>query len=94
MNNRSVKTASHCILNWAQRLQALAQTALAHPTTTHEGVRCEEIQKISAELFSSIGSISFETTQERLSAERGYATPKVGARAAVFQNIKPLAPGT
>jgi hypothetical protein len=68
-----------------QRVQALAQTALAYEVSPFERKRCEELREISAALFAIQSTSSPETILAKLREETGYATPKVGVRVAIAQ---------
>jgi ADP-ribose pyrophosphatase YjhB (NUDIX family) len=73
-------------LDWAKRLQALAQTGLAFSHDPFDRERYGAIQRIAAEMLSAGSGAPLEPLQGLLGGERGYATPKVDVRAAVFRD--------
>jgi ADP-ribose pyrophosphatase YjhB (NUDIX family) len=73
------------LLDWARRLQAIAQTGVAYgEPDAYDRERYEQIRQIAAEMFASDGNI--ETTDAILRLEIGHATPKLDVRGAVFRN--------
>jgi len=81
----SPKSASLPILDWAKKLQAIAQTGLAYSKDQFDTERYGRVREIAVEMISrcSKGACSAELI-ESISCEVGYATPKVDVRAAVF----------
>jgi ADP-ribose pyrophosphatase YjhB (NUDIX family) len=77
-------------LQWARRLEAIAQTGLFYVTDQYDRDRYQEIRQIAAEIVANHGSVSTAEVLPLLSADDGYATPKVDVRAAVFQEGKLL----
>jgi ADP-ribose pyrophosphatase YjhB (NUDIX family) len=79
------------LLQWAQRLQAIAQNGLTYSKDPFDVERFNQVRQIAAEILAS-GSAS--TTPEALveifKRNFGYATPKVDVRAAVFQENRVL----
>lgn len=82
------------VLQWADRLRAIAQTGIAFSPSRYDVERYEEILKVSAEMESAaeghaadpqfVASI-FERLRADVGADvQGYVTPKVGAGAIVF----------
>lgn len=77
-------------LEWIQQLQALAQTGLAFSTNSYDIERYTLIRKIAAEIAATKGTLEFQKYQNLFEGEKGYATPKVDVRAAVFRrHIEP-----
>ena len=72
-------------LNWAQRLQAIAQNGLAYATNPFETQRCLEIQHIAAEILTEHTGVDESAVLDLLGKEKGYATPKLDVRGAVFR---------
>jgi ADP-ribose pyrophosphatase YjhB (NUDIX family) len=72
------------LLEWARRLQAIAQTGIAYPEPTeYDRERYAEVRRIAAEMLSTNGDM--ETLDEQLAREIGHATPKLDVRGAVFR---------
>lgn len=77
-------------LHWAQRLQAIAQTGLAYQPHEYDHERYEQIREIAAEMLAASSDVPIERIVRLISADDGYATPKVDVRAAVFHEDKLL----
>jgi ADP-ribose pyrophosphatase YjhB (NUDIX family) len=77
-------------LQWARRLEAIAQTGLFYVQDQYDRERYEEIRAIAAEVVANQVHLPDQQILPLLSADDGYATPKVDVRAAVFQNGKLL----
>lgn len=71
-------------LEWAQRLQAIAQTGLTYTTNPFEIERYEQVRDISAEIVAAHSDLEADFVRDLFAADRGYATPKVDVRGAVF----------
>lgn len=72
-------------LDWARRLQALAQTGLTYASDPYDIERYEAIRRMAAEMAASRGTADEVAELERAFAgETGYATPKVDVRGVVF----------
>jgi ADP-ribose pyrophosphatase YjhB (NUDIX family) len=73
------------LLDWARRLQAIAQTGAAYDDVSgYDRERYEQIRHIAAEMLTSNGDV--ELLDARLAAEEGHATPKLDVRGAVFRD--------
>ena len=77
-------------LNWAQRLQSIAQAGLTYSRDAFDRERFEQIQAIAGEILANGLGEPIETVQGWLRAEAGYATPKVDVRTAIFQDDRIL----
>lgn len=74
-------------INWAQRLQAIAQSGLAFtPEDSYDGERYVQILEIAAEITAVSSDLPFSKINNLWQAESGYATPKVDVRGAVFRD--------
>jgi ADP-ribose pyrophosphatase YjhB (NUDIX family) len=73
-------------LDWVRRLAALAQSGLAFTKDAYDRERYEAIRRIAAEMTAAIGELDVRRVLEALSAEEGYATPKVDVRGVVFRD--------
>ncbi len=69
---------------WAQRLQAIAQTGLTYAKDPFDIERYQAIQEIAAEIMSAGAGTDISIVKDLFVAQAGYATPKVDVRAAVF----------
>jgi ADP-ribose pyrophosphatase YjhB (NUDIX family) len=77
-------------LEWAQQLQALAQSGLAYNTNPFDIQRYKEIQEVAAEIVSSYAQVDLPVVLGMFQNQAGYATPKVDCRGVVFQEEKIL----
>jgi ADP-ribose pyrophosphatase YjhB (NUDIX family) len=78
-------------LNWARRLQAVAQSGLYYCKDKFDQERYEEIRAISAEMMAA-GALLPEAASvvELFAKQDGYATPKVDVRVAAFRENRVL----
>lgn len=73
-------------LDWARRLQAIAQSGLTYCKDKFDIQRYEQIRALAAEMMAD-GSAQDPARLEKLFAQQsGYATPKVDVRVAAFEN--------
>ena len=73
------------VLDWARRLQAIAQTGVAYEElSVHHREHYDNVRRIAAEMLASNGDV--EEIDVRLAAEAGHATPKLDVRGAVFRD--------
>jgi len=73
-------------VEWASRLQAIAQNGLLYSTNPFDTQRYEAIRDIAAEMMANGSDAAFEAVRGLFSAQSGYATPKVDVRGVVFQD--------
>jgi ADP-ribose pyrophosphatase YjhB (NUDIX family) len=72
------------LLDWARRLQAIAQTGVAYgEPAEYDRERYEQVRRIAAEMLATNGEV--DELDARLALERGHATPKLDVRGAVFR---------
>ena len=72
-------------LDWAQRLQAIAQTGLTYARDPFDTERYEAVRQIAAEIMAEgTGLDDCAPIVDLFKGETGYATPKIDVRAAVF----------
>jgi ADP-ribose pyrophosphatase YjhB (NUDIX family) len=79
-------------LDWAQRLQSIAQTGLSYDPQPFDRQRYEMILDIAIEMMaagSSNGKI-LETIKSLFEGQSGHATPKVDVRGVVFHEDRIL----
>ncbi len=72
-------------LDWAKRLQALAQTGLAFANNEYDRERYNSVMAIAAAMVAAGSGGEPAHVTALFSAERGYATPKVDVRAAIVR---------
>ncbi|MFD2043208.1 NUDIX hydrolase [Ornithinibacillus salinisoli] len=77
-------------LDWAIRIQALAQSGLSFSKDKYDIERYEELREISAEIMANHSELSFEKIHDLFATEKGYQTPKIDVRGVVFQDNKIL----
>jgi ADP-ribose pyrophosphatase YjhB (NUDIX family) len=77
-------------LEWAQKLQAIAQNGLTYSPNPYDIERYRQIQQITAEIMANYSHAEPSHILDLFSREEGYATPKVDVRGAVFQEDKIL----
>lgn len=77
-------------LDFAIRIQSIAQAGLAYAQSPYDRERYEELRQIAAEMMSLKTDIPVEKIYDLFCNESGYQTPKVDTRAAVFVDGKIL----
>ena len=71
-------------LSWTRELQAIAQTGLAFTRDPYDRERYEALRALASTIMAAHTGAPAQAIEELFRAERGYATPKVEVRAAVF----------
>ena len=77
-------------LEWARRLDALAQNGLTFAESPFDIERYTAIRQIAAEMIAEGSGTEIVRVLDLLSGQVGYATPKVDVRGVVFQEGKLL----
>lgn len=77
-------------LDWAQQLQALAQSGLAYDSHPYHAERYALVLKIAAEIASSQSLTDFAQVRDLFIGDIGHATPKVDVRGVMFQGNRVL----
>ena len=77
-------------LDFAIRIQSIAQAGLQYGKDKYDKERYEELRRISAEMIAAKTDISVARVYDLFCNETGYQTPKVDTRAAVFVDGKIL----
>jgi ADP-ribose pyrophosphatase YjhB (NUDIX family) len=77
-------------LDWARRLQAIAQSGLAYSPNQYDLDRYEAVREIAAEMMAAGSASSVAPIRDLFAGQTGYATPKVDMRAAVFRENRIL----
>ncbi|GAB4243732.1 MAG: NUDIX hydrolase [Acidobacteriota bacterium] len=72
-------------LQWAQEIQALAQTGLHYCQTEYDRQRYRRLMEIAAEMAAAYGQGDCEVALRLFLEQPGYATPKVDVRGAVIE---------
>ncbi|MDP4224546.1 MAG: NUDIX hydrolase [Bacteroidota bacterium] len=77
-------------LEWATRLQSIAQAGLTFGENQYDRDRYQQIRNLSVEILHEYTGISHEKVRDLFASETGYQTPKVDIRASVFKDDKIL----
>jgi ADP-ribose pyrophosphatase YjhB (NUDIX family) len=73
-------------LHWAKQLQTMAQTGLTYAKDPYDIARYKSISEMALEMMALGTPVPISHIRSLFEAERGYATPKVDVRAAVFKD--------
>lgn len=73
-----------------EKLKAIAQTGLAYTKDPFDRERYEQLRELSESLAANLSNRSRDEIQNIWPIEKGYATPKVDVRAAVFRGSEVL----
>ena len=73
-------------LIWARELQAIAQTGLTYAGGHFDRERYQAIRAIAARMMAEPSGIEAVRIEAVFTEQTGYATPRVGVRAAVFRD--------
>ena len=73
-------------IEWAKRLQAIAQTGLTYADSPYDVERYEEVRRIAAEMTANRSEAELPRVLDLFSSDAGYVTPKVDVRAVIFHN--------
>jgi ADP-ribose pyrophosphatase YjhB (NUDIX family) len=73
------------LLQWAQGLQAIAQSGLAWDPGDHDRERYEQVRRIAAEMLAESGGGDAERIEGLYADADGQATPKLDSRGVVFR---------
>ncbi len=65
---------------WSQKLQAIAQNGLTYAKDKFDIERYKQLQDIASEIISTYSKHDFQEVRDYLTAETGYATPKIDVR--------------
>lgn len=87
MNTRARVPA---ILEWARKVQAIAQNGLTFSRDPFDRTRYQELEQLTATMLSTELEIPLATARAFWEGERGYATPKVDVRGGVFRGAEVL----
>lgn len=73
-------------LEWAKKLQAIAQGGLEYSKDKYDIERFEQIREITVDIMANYTDIDHEKIKDLFANESGYQTPKIDVRAAVFKD--------
>jgi len=77
-------------LEWATKLQSIAQAGLTFSENSYDLDRYEKLRELSVEIMHEYTWVSHERLTELFAGETGYQTPKMDIRSAVFKDEKIL----
>jgi ADP-ribose pyrophosphatase YjhB (NUDIX family) len=77
-------------LEWGQKLQAIAQNGLTFSENPYDIERFQQVRQIAADMMATYSNVEASYVVNLFDKEKGYATPKIDVRAAVFFNDKLL----
>jgi ADP-ribose pyrophosphatase YjhB (NUDIX family) len=77
-------------LDWARRLQAIAQSGLAYSPAQYDRDRYEAVREIAAEMMAYGSASPVAPIRDLFASQAGQATPKIDVRAAVFHEDRIL----
>jgi len=72
-------------VEWAKRLQTMAQNGLHYAQDRYDIARYREIGEIALEMMAAGSGTSLEKVRELFAHEAGHATPKLDVRVAAFR---------
>ncbi|MDZ8183945.1 MAG: NUDIX hydrolase [Nostoc sp. ChiSLP02] len=73
-------------LEWAQKLQAIAQNGLTYSEGVYDIERYKQLRAIATEIMATYSNVEHSYLLDLFSREVGYATPKVDVRGAIFRD--------
>lgn len=74
------------ILDWAMKIQSIAQTGLAYCRDEFDRERHTELRELSAEMLAERTELPVGRVRELFCGESGYQTPKLDTRAAIVED--------
>lgn len=77
-------------LDFAQRLQAIAQTGLNYQPHMFDQERYDKVMEIAAEMMAAYTDSDVEQIRDLFDSQSGHATPKADVRGVVFRDNKIL----
>ncbi|NSW95446.1 MAG: NUDIX hydrolase, partial [Bacteroidales bacterium] len=73
-------------LEWAMKLQSIAQAGLTFSENQYDIERYQQIRNISVEILKEYTGLEEKRITDLFASETGYQTPKVDIRASVFKD--------
>ncbi len=77
-------------LDWAQRLEMLAQSGLQYGENEYDRERYRTVKQIAIEMLSALSQEDLPVIQGLIDTQSGYTTPKLDIRGVVFRDDKIL----
>lgn len=77
-------------IDWAMRLQSVAQAGLTFGETSYDLDRYQQIRDISVEIMNEYTEAGTKKITDLFASDTGYQTPKVDIRSAVFRDNRIL----
>lgn len=77
-------------LDWAQRIQAISQSGLAFSKDVYDLERYDALRELSVEIMQEHTGMEMQKVKDLFAGEKGYQTPKMDVRGAVFHEGKIL----
>jgi ADP-ribose pyrophosphatase YjhB (NUDIX family) len=77
-------------LEWAAKLQSIAQAGLTFGENQYDRDRYQQIRDLSVDILHEYTEMDHSKIRDLFASETGYQTPKVDIRAAVFNDRKIL----
>lgn len=78
------KDLGSCIALWGEEIRGIAQNGLLFAENDYDRARYQRLQEIAGEMAAAVTGEEPSALLERFRLEPGYATPKVGVAAALF----------
>jgi len=78
------------ILEWARKVQAIAQNGLTFSRDPFDRARYQDLEQLTATMLSTELGAPLATVRAFWEGEHGYATPKVDVRGGVFRGAEVL----
>ena len=76
--------------SWIHQMQGIAQNGLTFATDEYDIERYHHVQALASEMVATYTQLNYNEIKDFFAQEKGYATPKLDIRAAVFENDKLL----
>ena len=77
---------THDWLAFAKALRSIAQTGQTYTDNKYELERYRQLETLTNQMFAVLGDVPIEKIENLIIPDRGYATPKVDVRGAVFDD--------
>lgn len=74
------------ILDWAMKIQSIAQAGLAYCRDEFDRERYTELREMSAQMLAERTELPVDRVRELFCGESGYQTPKLDTRAAIVED--------
>jgi len=87
---KRVGDMSYKWLEWAQKIQSLSQAGLTYSKDVYDIERFQELREMSSEIIATYTGLSMEKATDLFATEKGYQTPKIDVRGAIFKENKIL----